>query len=339
MCGGKTRSSGRKIQAAAAAPGCLTAYGLFPDRTLPTCGKFCEGNLKEELPSKCPVRNANASKVISHLANPGDPMYLRRTILSLFSVLAVSAAHATTVCTAIADAKTGKILMQRGNCTERVTPASTFKIAISLMGYDAGFLKDEHTPTLPYREGYYDWGGDAWRQPTDPTRWLKYSVVWFSQQVTHALGPERFAQYAKEFSYGNADVSGDPRKHNGLDRSWIASSLKISPLEQITFLEKFINGQLPVSPIAFEMTKRIVESNTLSDGWTVHGKTGMAYPRKPDGTFDEDHPHGWFVGWATKGDDTLVFARLIQDGRKESGTAGVRARDAFLNELPSLVGH
>ncbi|MGF6598683.1 beta-lactamase class D [Paraburkholderia sp. GAS448] len=267
-------------------------------------------------------------------------MYLRRVILCLFfSGLAASAAEARTVCTAIADAKTGKILLQQGNCTERVTPASTFKIAISLMGYDSGFLKDEHTPTLPYREGYVDWGGEAWKQPTDPTRWLKYSVVWFSQQVTHALGSERFAQYAKKFNYGNADVSGDPGKHNGLDRSWIASSLKISPLEQIAFLQKFVDRQLPVSPTAFDMTNRIVESTTLPDDWTVHGKTGMAYPREPDGTFDEAHPHGWFVGWATKGDDTLVFARLIQDDKKESGTAGVRARDAFLNELPSLVGH
>ncbi|WP_445147355.1 class D beta-lactamase [Dyella sp. Tek66A03] len=265
-------------------------------------------------------------------------MYLRRAILCLLlSAWTASAAQARTVCTAIADAKTGEFLQQQGNCTERVTPASTFKIAISLMGYDSGFLKDEHTPTLPYREGYIDWGGEIWKQPTNPTRWLKYSVVWFSQQVTHALGPERFAQYARKFNYGNADVSGDPGEHNGLDRSWIASSLKISPLEQIIFLEKFVNHQLPVSPAAFEMTNRIVEARSIADGWTVHGKTGMAYPREADGKFDEDHPHGWFVGWATKGSTVLVFARLIQDDKKELGTAGVRARDAFLNELPSLV--
>ncbi len=63
--------------------------------------------------------------------------------------------------------------MQEGDCATRVTPASTFKIAISLMGFDSGFLKDAHTPTLPYREGYVDWGGAEWLKPTDPTRWIK----------------------------------------------------------------------------------------------------------------------------------------------------------------------
>lgn len=248
-----------------------------------------------------------------------------------------SVAYARTICTAVADAGSGQILVQQGNCTERVTPASTFKIAISLMGYDAGFLKDEHTPTLPYREGYVDWGGEAWKQPTDPTRWLKYSVVWYSQQVTHALGEARLAHYAKAFGYGNADLTGDPGQHNGLDRAWIGSSLKISPLEQVAFLEKFLKHELPVSATAFDMTSRIVETTPLASGWIVHGKTGMAYPRRADGTQDQLHPYGWFVGWATRGRDTVVFASLIQDEKKEQGTAGVRAKEAFLSQLPTLV--
>ncbi|MNT95897.1 Penicillin binding protein transpeptidase domain protein [compost metagenome] len=69
----------------------------------------------------------------------------------------------------------------------------------------------------------------------------------------------------------------------------------------------------------------------------MHGKTGAAFPRRSDGSFDEARGWGWFVGWAQKGDSTVVFARLIQDDRKEPGTPGVRARDAFLGELPSLL--
>src|SRR5665213_394209 len=85
------------------------------------------------------------------------------------------AAHAEIVCTAVADAAAGKVLKQEGVCDQRVTPASTFKIAISLMGLDSGFLKDEHAPTLPFQEGYVDWGGAEWKKPTDPARWIKYS--------------------------------------------------------------------------------------------------------------------------------------------------------------------
>ena len=251
--------------------------------------------------------------------------------------LLAAPAHARTICTVVADAASGKTVLEEGGCDQRYTPASTFKIALSVMGYDTGFLKDEHDPTLAYHEGYVDWGGENWKQPTDPVRWLKYSVVWFSQQITHALGAAKLHDYATAFGYGNADFSGDPGKNNGLERAWIASSLKISPLEQIAFLRKLVNRQLPVAPRATDMTLKVVERTELPEGWSVQGKTGMAYPRQADGSFDEAHPWGWFVGWARKDGRTFVFARLIQDDAKLAGTAGVRARDALLAELPSLL--
>lgn len=261
----------------------------------------------------------------------------RLALCMLVTALAATAAQGKTVCTVIVDAGTGSTLRQEGNCGQRVTPASTFKIAISLMGYDSGLLKDEHAPTLPYHKSYVDWGGDNWRQPTDPARWIQYSVVWFSQQMTHALGAARLQKYAREFDYGNADISGDPGQHNGLERSWISSSLKISPLEQIAFLRKLVNRQLPVTSWAFEMTQRITLLAPLSNGWEMHGKTGAAFPRNADGSFNYTRGHGWFVGWATKENRTLVFARLIQDEKKEEGTPGVRARDALLKELPAFL--
>ncbi|QND54143.1 class D beta-lactamase [Phyllobacterium sp. 628] len=242
-----------------------------------------------------------------------------------------------TICTVIADAATGNTVVRQGYCSELVTPASTFKIALSLMGYDSGFLKDAHTPELPYREGYADWGGENWRQTTDPERWMKYSVVWFSRQVTQFLGEKRLHAYARKFEYGNADVSGDPGKNNGLDRAWLSSSLKISPLEQVAFLRKFVNRQLPVTPQAYDMTNQIVEVWHLPNDWDVHGKTGTAFPRKKDGTPDEARAYGWFVGWAVKGKHVVVFARLIQDDKKDTQTAGYRARDAFLQELPTIL--
>lgn len=252
-------------------------------------------------------------------------------------VLSASAVDAKTICTMVADAADGDVLNQEGDCRSRVTPASTFKIAISLMGFDSGVLKDEHTPALPFKQGYADWGGDNWRQPTDAARWMKYSVVWFSQQVAQKLGQERFAEYAAAFDYGNADVSGDPGKDNGLERSWIISSLKISPAEQIDFLTRLVNRKLPVSAHAIDMTERIIEVDEIEGGWTVHGKTGSAAPRKADGSFDRARSYGWYVGWAEKDGRTLVFARLNQDEKKEVGPAGIRARDGLLKDLPALL--
>ncbi|RFB81451.1 class D beta-lactamase [Methylovirgula sp. 4M-Z18] len=239
-------------------------------------------------------------------------------------------------CTLIADAATGKIMQQEGACETRVTAASTFKIAISLMGYDAGFLKDEHTPVLSFHPGYPAWN-PAWRTDIDPTSWIKNSVFWYSQQVTRSLGEARFQHYVQAFHYGNEDVSGDPGKHDGLTDSWNSSSLKISPLEEAAFLEKIAQRTLPVSTHAYDMTDRLTEIATLPNGWDVHGKTGTGFPRDATGAEDHAHGYGWFVGWATKEGRTLVFVRQIQDTEAHKDGAGLRAREAFLQKLPALL--
>jgi beta-lactamase class D len=258
-------------------------------------------------------------------------------LLAVAGVVCSLPSRAETICTVVMDVATSAISTQEGRCEQRYTPASTFKIAMAAIGFDSGFLHNAHAPALPFKVGYPDWGGQVWKQTTDPTRWMAYSVVWYSQQLTHALGEVKLHDYAKRFAYGNADFSGDSGKNNGLDRSWISSSLKISPLEQVAFLQKLVNGTLPVSGHALTMTRSIVEETPLENGWVVKGKTGMAYPRKPDYSFDEDHPWGWFVGWVTKGERTYVFARLIQDDAKTERTAGVRAREALITDLPALL--
>lgn len=242
------------------------------------------------------------------------------------TALTVASASAAEVCTMVADAATGKVLVQRGDCSGRVTPASTFKIAISLMGYDAGFLKDAHSPLLPYRAGYVDWR-ESWRHPTDPTKWMRESVVWYSQQVAQSLGPERFAGYTAKFGYGNADVSGD-RAHDGLTLSWINSSLRISPVEQVAFLTRLVNRRLGVSAHAYDMTARLTEFGGVAGGWDMHGKTGSA------------GGWGWYVGWLSKGARTLVFARLnhTDNAQPKDVPTGVWTRDGFIADLPDLLG-
>jgi len=263
----------------------------------------------------------------------------KAVLLLTIAVLGIAtSARAHTICTVVGDGSSGKILLQQGDCSSRTTPASTFKIAISLMGYDSGYLQDAHAPTLQFHDGYPDWGGAAWKQPTDTTRWIKYSVVWFSQQVTKSLGMERFANYTGKFGFGNADVKGDKRHPDGLTHAWIDSSLKISPLEQVAFLTKLVSRKLPVSGHAFVMTEQVTEVTKLDDGWDIHGKTGTGFPSNADGSDDETHGWGWFVGWARNAGKSLVFARLIQDdGVAPKEPVGLRARDAFLSEFPSDI--
>lgn len=245
-------------------------------------------------------------------------------------------AVAETVCTLVTDARTGGVVVEEGDCGRRVTPASTFKIALAVMGYDAGFLTETTAPVLQFRDGDPDWGGANWTRDTDPVSWMRFSVLWYSQRITHALGPETLTQYARSFGYGTADFSGDPRFDNGLERAWITSSLLISPREQAAFLRRLVLDDLPVRPEAMGLARAIVEHHDVG-GWVIHGKTGTAYPRRSDRSFDYARGWGWYVGWAEQDDRVLVFVRLTQASERADGSPGNLTRDAFLQDWPELV--
>ena len=264
-------------------------------------------------------------------------MIPRFTVLCALALLGSSVtSEARMVCTVVANVSSGAIVYEEGDCRTRVTPASTFKIPLAVMGFEAGILDDAHAPEFTIVAGEPAWGGEDWRKPTDPARWMKFSVVWYSQRIAGALGYDRFAELTRTFDYGNADVSGDPGKDNALQRSWIGSSLKISPVEQVGFLRRLLTGQLPVTSETVEKTKGIVESTELS-GWTIHGKTGSAFPRTAEGALDRAHGWGWFVGWITDGTQTYTFARLEQDEKRERTSGGPRAKDALMHDWPQLA--
>jgi beta-lactamase class D len=256
---------------------------------------------------------------------------MKRKIFTLLAGLGLPLlAHSAERCLAMADAATGKWLVHEGSCGKRLPPMSTFKLPIALMGYDAGVLWDEHAPVLPFKPGYADWR-PVWRQPHDPSSWMKESVVWYSQQVTLQLGEERFAAYVKRFGYGNADVSGDPGKNNGLSESWLGSSLRISADEQVAFLRRLVNRELHLSPAAYAHTAELAKVAEPVDGWQVHGKTGS-------GSASRTESLGWYVGWISRNGRTIVFAQMAVAPRgKDAPPAGLQLRDDFLRALPSRL--
>ncbi|MBG6286635.1 class D beta-lactamase [Pseudomonas nitroreducens] len=257
---------------------------------------------------------------------------------SQYALLCIPA-QAATLCTVVADADDGRIVFQQGAqqvCAARYTPASTFKLPIALMGADAGVLKGPHEPVWQYQSGYPDWGGDAWRQSTDPERWIKYSVVWYSQLIAKSLGQERFQHYTSAFGYGNEDVSGEPGKNNGTDGAWIISSLRISPVEQLAFLRKVVNRKLPVKAAAYDLVENLFEVSEAG-GWRLYGKTGTGSPGN-NGVYTPANAYGWFVGWARRDGRQLVFASLVQDASATKPNAGLRARDDLIRDWPTMVG-
>ena len=243
-----------------------------------------------------------------------------------------SAASAPLDCTVMVDAASGAAPVLEGSCDERVTPASTFKIAISLMGFDSGVLRDDHTPYLPYKASYASVNPST-RHDADPAAWLRESIVWYSQQVTLRLGAASVRSYVQAFDYGNRDLASVPGVADAVALSEVSPTLRISPLEQTVFLRKVVNRTLPLSTHAYDVTARLLKVETLANGWEVYGKTGTAPAPRADGSANKGQDIGWFVGWAIKDGRTLVFARLLQRPVDGSRYAGVQTRDAFLSEM------
>ncbi len=254
----------------------------------------------------------------------------------IVSLAPTSMVQARTICTFLADAESRAVLLSEGDCESRVTPASTFKLPLAVMAFDAGLITSAHEPILPFKPGYPDWIA-SWRQDTDPQMWMHNSNVWYSQRLTEQLGAETLSAYARRFGYGNADFSGDPGRNNGLERAWISSSLKVSPLEQAGFVAALVQRQLPVSGHAIDGALGLLESARHADGWQLWGKTGSAYPRRADYSFDYAQGWGWYVGWAEKAGRKIVFVRLNQDEQRHEISGGLRARDGLVEEWSALA--
>jgi beta-lactamase class D len=241
------------------------------------------------------------------------------------------------VSTVMVDVRTGETIRRDGPAERRFSPCSSFKLPLAVMGFDAGVLKDPHHPLWDYRPEFQV-TMEHQRKASDPTIWLRDSIVWYSQELTRKLGDARFRAYVERFGYGNEDVSGNPGKKDGLTQSWLMSSLAISPDEQVAFLRRFLGRELAVSDHAYAATEASLARYPAEGGWTLIGKTGSGFLRTSKGALDRSKPIGWFVGWGDKGDRRVAFARFNLGNQRSKTYGGMIARDAMTKAFASLAG-
>lgn len=262
------------------------------------------------------------------------PKAKKAFLMAVISMFLIDYAVAETLC--FVAAENGLVIREEGDCKSRRPCCSTFKIAISLMGINEGILVSETEPELPFEPGYYDLL-DSWKQPQTPRMWMKNSCVWYSQVLTQKIGMKKFADYVSGFNYGNCDVSGDRGKDNGLTNCWLSSSLQISGFEQVDFLRRLLDLNLPVSRKAMQMTKQLLYLQEIGDGWKLYGKTGSGHQLNADGSRNMESPLGWFIGWINKGDRNVIFTHLVEDAAKREAFPGILARAIATEKLETLV--
>ncbi|CDR34909.1 penicillin-binding transpeptidase domain-containing protein [Criblamydia sequanensis] len=218
------------------------------------------------------------------------------------------------------------ILSLGENVDEPITPCSTFKIALSLMGFDAEILLDSENPVWEYEEGYDDYL-ECWKSSQTPLTWIKRSCVWYSKLLANFLGLDKINHYLALFEYGNQDMSG------GLKKAWLSSSLKISTREQAYFIQKLVSEAFPISVKAQQITQSLLFIEDLPDGSKLFGKTGLGtlYKEPPENNLEV----GWFVGWVEKEDRFFPFAYHIRE--KSVNTANRIGRAKELLSLSNVL--
>lgn len=174
------------------------------------------------------------------------------------------------------------------------------------------------------------------KQKHYPINWMKNSCSWFSQRLANELGKSTIQKYLRLFNYRNQDISGYT-VNNPLPSFWLASSLKISPLEQLHFLEDLVNSKLPVTEESLSFTKSILYIEDLADGWKLYGKTGAANMRNPNQTVDANRKFGWFIGWLQNDTRTIFFVRYLEVYMPGSDYPSTVAREEVKEKLKNFL--
>ncbi len=201
------------------------------------------------------------------------------------------------------DPDTDRSILEIGaQIDEKITPCSTFKIVLCLMGFDSGILQSEIAPAWSYQTGYSDYL-ESWKTDQTPRSWIKDSCVWYSQVLATRLGADTLQNYLASFAYGNQDLSG-----NETEAPWISSSLKISPRGQVEFLRNMLQGRLSVSKDAQQITKELLFVEELQEGWKLFGKTGTGTIHQQDSSIKVS----WLVGWIEIQEKSFPFAYQVR---------------------------
>jgi beta-lactamase class D len=182
----------------------------------------------------------------------------------------------------------------KDGCERRLSPCSTFKIFNALVGVETGVVKEDTV---------FKWDGvkheiASHNQDQTLQSAMTNSAVWCFQKIAAQVGEKRMKHYLQAVGYGNQDMSA------GLTKFWLGNSLKISANEEVEFLRRLNDNDLPFSQRTMDIVKSVIKLNETPTS-TLFGKTGT------DGE-NKKLVLGWFVGYVVRKDRSYVFATNIR---------------------------
>jgi beta-lactamase class D len=203
-------------------------------------------------------------------------------------------------------------------CAARFIPASTFKIMNSLIGLETGVIPDE-TYVIAWDGTPYDI--PAWNQDHTLKTAIQNSVVWYYQELARRVGKEKMQSYVDAAQYGNQDISGQ------IDTFWLEGGLRISADEQVEFLKRLYQGELPFSTRSMTIVQEILVLEE-TDSYRLSGKTGSVQRLSPH--------EGWFVGYLETKGDVYFFVTNFESASPDGLATGETAKEMSRSILQGL---
>ncbi|MCF3109532.1 penicillin binding protein transpeptidase domain-containing protein [Niabella sp. CC-SYL272] len=206
-------------------------------------------------------------------------------------------------------------------------PASTFKIINLLIALESGVIRDEqeivkwpgHTDTTLY--GYRP---DIYRDMSVKEA-FEVSAGWVFIELAKRIGRKKYQHYLDQCHYGNGNLT-----EKGTD-FWNFGPFAITPQNQVAFLIKVYQEQLPFSKRNLAILKNVMVTET-NDHHTIRSKTGW--------TRIAGKNIGWWTGYVTTKNNVYFFATRIQNSRSDNNPGFGNCRKSitrhFLRQLGAL---
>ena len=222
-------------------------------------------------------------------AAPAEPWREELAVAALFRQAGVEGTFV------LLDERRGELRgTNRTRAEQRISPASTFKIANALIGLSLGAVRSVDE-VIPYN-------GDAnpfmreWLEPMGLRGAMKVSNVPLYQELARRIGLQRMREAIARLGYGNQQIG------TNVTTFWLRGPLAISAVEQTRFLSRLAYRTLPFPAQAQRQVAEITRVDS-GPGWSLHAKTG--WQNAPGAGL------GWWVGWVQKGDQITPFALNI----------------------------
>ncbi|WP_373497304.1 penicillin-binding transpeptidase domain-containing protein [Aquiflexum sp.] len=171
-------------------------------------------------------------------------------------------------------------------------PASTFKIPNAIIALETGVVENDSV--------LLEWHGEkrvfeVWEQDLIFRKAFQVSCVPCFQEIARNIGGERMNAYLDKLGYGGT-IQVDSVT---IDNFWLHGESRINQFEQIDFLSRFYQSELPISQRTEALMKNIM---VIEDKGTykISGKTGW--------TYSDERNNGWFVGYIESEDKVHFFA-------------------------------